>query len=39
MAEEGGAGCHPHAQVVKDGRLEDGVGGEVLKLEAELLKQ
>jgi hypothetical protein len=40
MAEEGGAGCHPHehlAQVGKDGRLEDGVGREVLKLEAELL--
>jgi hypothetical protein len=29
MAEEGGAGRHPHehlAQVGEDGRLEDGVG-------------
>jgi hypothetical protein len=42
MAEEGGAGRHPHkhlAHVGEDGRLEDGVGGEVLKLEAELLQQ
>jgi hypothetical protein len=42
MAEEGGAGRHPHehlAQVGDDGRLEDGVGGEVLKLEVELLQQ
>jgi hypothetical protein len=42
MVEEGGAGRHPHqhlAEVVKDGRLEDGVGREVLKLEAELLQQ
>jgi hypothetical protein len=42
MAEEGGAGCHPHehiAQVGEDGCLEDGVGHEVLKLEAELLQQ
>jgi hypothetical protein len=42
MAEEGGAGGHPHeylAQVGEDGRLEDGVGHEVLKLEAELLQQ
>jgi hypothetical protein len=33
---------HPHehlAQVGEDGRLEDGVGREVLKLEAELLQQ
>ena len=33
---------HPHehlAQVGDDGRLEDGVGREVLKLEAELLQQ
>jgi hypothetical protein len=42
MVEEGGAGRHPHehlAQVGEDGRLEDGVRGEVLKLEAELLQQ
>jgi hypothetical protein len=42
MAEEGGAGRHPHehlSQVGDNGRLEDGVGGEVLKLEAELLQQ
>jgi hypothetical protein len=42
MAEEGGVGGHPHehlAEVRKDGRLEDGVGREVLKLEAELLQQ
>jgi hypothetical protein len=42
MAEEGGAGRHPHehlAEVGKDGRLEDGVGREVLKLEVELLQQ
>jgi hypothetical protein len=42
MAEEGGAGRHPHehlAQVGEDGHLEDGVGHEVLKLEAELLQQ
>jgi hypothetical protein len=34
--------CHPHehlAEVGKDGRLEDGVGREVLKLEPELLQQ
>jgi hypothetical protein len=34
--------CHPHehlAQVGEDGRLEDGVGCEMLKLEAELLQQ
>jgi hypothetical protein len=33
---------HPHkhlAEVGKDGRLEDGVGREVLKLEAKLLQQ
>jgi hypothetical protein len=42
MAEEGGAGHHPHehlAEMGEDGRLEDGVGHEVLKLEAELLQQ
>jgi hypothetical protein len=41
MAEEGGAGGHPHeylAEVDEDGRLEDGVGREVLKLEPELLQ-
>jgi hypothetical protein len=34
--------CHPHkhlTQVGEDGRLEDGVGREVLKLEVELLQQ
>jgi hypothetical protein len=33
---------HPHehlAEVGEDGRLEDGVGREMLKLEAELLQQ
>jgi hypothetical protein len=38
MAEE----RHPHEHLVevgKDGHLEDGVGREVLKLEAELLQQ
>jgi hypothetical protein len=42
MAEEGGVGRHPHehlTEVGKDGHLEDGVGREVLKLEAELLQQ
>jgi hypothetical protein len=42
MAKEGGAGGHPHehlTQVGEDGHLEDGVGHEVLKLEAELLQQ
>ena len=42
MAEEGGAGDHPHkhlAEVDEDGRLEDGVVHEVLKLEPELLQQ
>jgi hypothetical protein len=42
MVEERGAGRHPHehlAEVGEDGRLEDGVGREVLKLEAELLQQ
>jgi hypothetical protein len=42
MAEEGGAGGHPHehfAEVDEDGRLEDGVVREVLKLEPELLQQ
>jgi hypothetical protein len=42
MAEEGGAWGHPHehlAEVDEDGRLEDGVGHEVLKLEPELLQQ
>jgi hypothetical protein len=41
MAEEGGAGGHPHkhlAEVDEDGHLEDGLGREVLKLEAELLQ-
>jgi hypothetical protein len=42
MAEEGSAGGHPHehlAEVDEDGRLEDRVGREVLKLEPELLQQ
>jgi hypothetical protein len=42
MAEEGRAGGHPHehlAEVDEDGRLEDGVGREVLNLEPELLEQ
>jgi hypothetical protein len=42
MAEEGGTERHPHehlAQVGEDGRLEDGMGREVLKLKAELLQQ
>jgi hypothetical protein len=42
MAEEGSAGGHPHehlAEVDEDGHLEDGVGGEVLKLEPKLLQQ
>jgi hypothetical protein len=42
MAEKQGTGRHPHehlAQVGEDGRLEDGVGHEVLKLKAELLPQ
>ena len=42
MAEEGSTGGHPHehlAEVDEDGRLEDGVGCKVLKLEPELLQQ
>jgi hypothetical protein len=42
MAEEGGAGGHPHehlAEVDEDDRLEDRVGREVLKLEPKLLQQ
>jgi hypothetical protein len=42
IAEERSAGGHPHehlAEVDEDGRLEDGVGREVLKLEPELLQQ
>jgi hypothetical protein len=42
MAEEGSAGSHPYEHLVevdKDGRLEDGVGSKVLKLELELLQQ
>ena len=42
VAEERGAWCHPHehlAQVSEDGRLEDGVGCEVLQLETEFLQQ
>jgi hypothetical protein len=42
MAEEGGAGGHPHehlTEVDEDGRLKDGVGREVLKLEPKLLQQ
>jgi hypothetical protein len=42
MVEERGAGGHLHkhlAEVDKDGRLEDGMGCEVLKLELELLQQ
>jgi hypothetical protein len=42
VAKEGGTGGHPYehlAEVDKDGRLQDGVGSKVLKLEAELLQQ
>jgi hypothetical protein len=42
MAEEGSAWGHPYkhlAEVDEDGRLEDGVGHKVLKLEPELLQQ
>jgi hypothetical protein len=42
MAEEGSARGHPYehlAEVDEDGRLEDGVGRKVLKLEPELLQQ
>jgi hypothetical protein len=42
MAEEGSAGGHPHEHLIEvdeDGRLEDGVGREVLELEPELLQQ
>jgi hypothetical protein len=42
VAEEGSIGGHPHEHLVEvdeDGRLEDGVGRKVLKLEPELLQQ
>jgi hypothetical protein len=42
VAEEGSTWGHPHehlAEVDEDGRLEDGVGRKVLKLELELLQQ
>jgi hypothetical protein len=42
VAEERSAGSHPYehlAEVDEDGRLEDGVGREVLKLKPELLQQ
>jgi hypothetical protein len=42
MAKEGSAGGHPYghlAEVDEDGRLEDGVGRKVLKLEPKLLQQ
>jgi hypothetical protein len=42
VAEEGSTGGHPYEHLVEvdeDGRLEDGVGCKVLKLEPELLQQ
>jgi hypothetical protein len=42
VAEEGSIGGHPYEHLVEvdeDGRLEDGVGRKVLKLEPELLQQ
>jgi hypothetical protein len=42
MVEEGSGGGHPHEHLAEgdeDGRLEDGVGRKVLKLEPELLQQ
>jgi hypothetical protein len=42
MVEQGSTGGHPYeylTEVDKDGRLEDGVGCKVLKLEPELLQQ
>ena len=42
VAEEDDAGPHPHehlAQVDEDGRQEDGVWREMLKLEAEIFQQ
>ena len=42
VAEEEDAGPHPHehlSQVHEDGRQEDGVQCEVLKLEAEIFQQ
>src|SRR6185437_7228859 len=42
VAEEDDAGTHSHehlAQVHEDGRQEEGVGRQVLKLEAEVLQQ
>jgi hypothetical protein len=42
MPEDGGAGAHPHEhlhEVGEDHHEEDGVGGEMLKLEAELLQE
>ena len=42
VAEERSAGSHPYEHLVEvdeDGRLEDGVGREVLKLKPELLQQ
>jgi hypothetical protein len=42
VAEERSAGSHPYehlAEVDEDGRLEDGMGREVLKLKPKLLQQ
>jgi hypothetical protein len=42
MFEDGGAGVHPHEHLHKvgeDRHEEDGVGGEMMKLEAELLQE
>jgi hypothetical protein len=42
VTEERSAGSHPYehlAEVDEDGRLEDGVGREVLELKPELLQQ
>jgi hypothetical protein len=42
MPEDGGAGAHPHEHLHKmgeDRHEEDGVGGEIMKLEAELLQE
>jgi hypothetical protein len=42
MPEDGGAGTDPHEylhEVGEDRNEKDGVGGEVMKLEAELLQE
>jgi hypothetical protein len=42
MPKDGGAGAHPHKHLHKvgeDRHEENGVGGEMLKLEAELLQE